>query len=589
MAGILTNDEHYYAIANAIRQKLNVTTKYRPADMPSAILDIRGGENVEPITFNQNGTYRLPQNTIYDPITVNVYQEVENEELTATANGEYYPSSGKMFSKVTVNVQGVNDSDVLFIDYDGTILYSYTAQAFLNLTEMPAQGTRLGLIADGWNWELEAAKTYVQNNGGLIIGQNYITNNNETRFYINIRNPDGAVVEIRFSQSENLGVSIGWGEMDSGEPAFDNYDVIASHRYNTPGQYVITLLPRDSCTVTFSSYQDEDGNYPSVISKNVELYKIEFGKNVYLGDQAFAAHYHLEIVSMPAYINYISNGVFSSCYQLKAFVVPLGLYTEPGKDEPGKDEEYDGESTEPGKDESEYYMGISLGNQVFFNCHKLAIVSISQAVNYLGNSTFGGTSTKRLYFPSDLTYVGSYVFSHCHVLEQIYFGGINVYIGRETFGDCYSLNAFIFPSETTQINTELFNYCSSLRTVIFPDGLLSIEPRAFYECSSLLSVDIPEGTTTIGYEAFKNCTELESVIIPSTVTSMGGRTFLGSSNIKEYHFKSATPPTITSYTDEDFLDGIDGFTIYVPVGSLTAYTSESNWQKYSGLCVEESA
>ena len=78
----------------------------------------------------------------------------------------------------------VEESDVNFYDYDGTILYAYTKADFLALNEMPANPTHQGLTAQGWNWVLADAKSYVNKYGGLIIGQNYITDDGKTRLYV---------------------------------------------------------------------------------------------------------------------------------------------------------------------------------------------------------------------------------------------------------------------------------------------------------------------------------------------------------------------------------------------------------------------
>ncbi|MBR7042325.1 MAG: hypothetical protein IKI04_02365 [Bacilli bacterium] len=53
----------------------------------------------------------------------------------------------------------VAEKDVNFIDYDGTILYSYTAQEAQALTELPANPTHTGLTSHGWNWTLAEIKT----------------------------------------------------------------------------------------------------------------------------------------------------------------------------------------------------------------------------------------------------------------------------------------------------------------------------------------------------------------------------------------------------------------------------------------------
>ena len=71
------------------------------------------------------------------------------------------------FASVVVNaIENREDltipKDVDFIDFDGRLLYSYTAQEFLALEEMPANPSYPGLIAQGWNWTLTDAQDFVR-------------------------------------------------------------------------------------------------------------------------------------------------------------------------------------------------------------------------------------------------------------------------------------------------------------------------------------------------------------------------------------------------------------------------------------------
>ena len=56
-----------------------------------------------------------------------------------------------------------NENDVILIDFDGRILYSYSATEFANLTELPTIPVLKYsfLQQDGWNWTLADAKAYV--------------------------------------------------------------------------------------------------------------------------------------------------------------------------------------------------------------------------------------------------------------------------------------------------------------------------------------------------------------------------------------------------------------------------------------------
>jgi len=65
---------------------------------------------------------------------------------------------------------GSSGIDVMFYDYDGSVVTGYSAADFANLTELPANPTHEGLTAQGWNWTLADAKTYVAKYGKLNIG-----------------------------------------------------------------------------------------------------------------------------------------------------------------------------------------------------------------------------------------------------------------------------------------------------------------------------------------------------------------------------------------------------------------------------------
>ena len=80
----------------------------------------------------------------------------------------------------------VEEKDVNFYDYDGTLTNSYTKAEFLALEAMPSNPTHDGLTSQGWNWSLENAKSVVSENGTLDIGQQYTTDTGETRLYITL-------------------------------------------------------------------------------------------------------------------------------------------------------------------------------------------------------------------------------------------------------------------------------------------------------------------------------------------------------------------------------------------------------------------
>ena len=143
----------------------------------------------------------------------------------------------------------VAPNDVNFYDYDGTIVASYSAANFASLSAMPSNPTHAGLTAQGWNWSLSDAKTYVASYGKLNIGQMYITDDGKTRLYIHIADSLRMEVPICWSQSVSNGVTIDWGDGSAAETFSNTGQRNATHSYSDIGDYVITLNPAVGCTL----------------------------------------------------------------------------------------------------------------------------------------------------------------------------------------------------------------------------------------------------------------------------------------------------------------------------------------------------
>ena len=100
----------------------------------------------------------------------------------------------------------------------------------------------------------------------------------------------------------------------------------------------------------------------------------------------------------------------------------------------------------------------------------------------------------------------------------------------------------------------------------------------FYECTSLTNVTIPDSVTSIAENAFIKCRSLVSLTIPANVTSIGNAAINEVSSLQEIHFKSTTPPTLAS---ANAVSPPTTCKIYVPAGTLSAYTSAANYPSAS--------
>ena len=230
--------------------------------------------------------------------------------------------------------------DVDFIDFDGRLLYSYTAQEFLALTALPANPSYSGLTAQGWNWTLTDAKEYVGQWGALVIGQNYTTDDGKTRAYLHVNQlqVDNAFPIDVYLQAVSSGSgTIYWGDGDTSAITSGTGYKRLSHTYASAGDYKIEI---EITSGTFSagyhgSWQNFIGgsaNGNNTYGRlNGSVYKIEIGSGFTgFGRQPFSWNVNLESVSIPTNITGFNDtgGPDGGCLgtmAMKGIVFPAGF------------------------------------------------------------------------------------------------------------------------------------------------------------------------------------------------------------------------------------------------------------------------
>ena len=224
----------------------------------------------------------------------------------------------------------VAENDVNFYDYDGTLVDSYSKNEFLALTEMPANPSHSGLTAQGWNWDLSDAKTFVSTYGKLDIGQMYVTDDNKTRIYIHLE--DGRL-EPYLGFAVNGSVTVDWGDGNTQTISGTSTSTVifTQHIYSNAGDYIIKL---SSSSTIYLSGKVLKGTY--ILSKNSSvnnenmiycnaIQKIELGSNINFGQYTFANCYSLKFVSIPDNITTFSFGLFRYCYNLVYVTIPTNV------------------------------------------------------------------------------------------------------------------------------------------------------------------------------------------------------------------------------------------------------------------------
>ena len=497
--------------------------------------------------------------------------------------------------------------DNLMNDCQGGIAYSYSAAEFAELTAMPANpdhsnfvthGISIPMTSQGWNWSLADAKAYVAKYGKLNIGQTYIPTDGKSHWICHI--PEDAPVE-RWKTEIHINVSggsVNW-QVDDGTTGTASGKI--SVTFPSIGWHDVKISAPSG--VTYYPYYSSTNKTNELLGKIQKTIQVFLGSGVTkIDNNAFRQYYSLTSVTIPNSVTSIGSSAFYYCYSLTSVTIPddvtsidgsafYSCYSLTSVTIPDS-------ATSIGSHAFYYCYSLpsitipdgvtSIGGSTFQNCHSLTSVTIPNSVTSIGPNVFYFCySLTSITIPGDVTSIGGGAFQGCYSLTSITIPDDVTIIGSYTFNSCYSLVTITIPNSVTSIGEYAFQNCHSLTSITIPDGVTSISGSAFQSCYSLTSVTIPDSVTSIGSSAFQSCYSLATITIPNSVTSIGGGTFSSCYSLKNIIIESSTPPTLSN--TNAFTSLMSDYSIIVPVGSLSTYTSETNWSSVASHIVEATA
>ena len=152
-------------------------------------------------------------------------------------------------------------------------------------------------------------------------------------------------------------------------------------------------------------------------------------------------------------------------------------------------------------------------------------------------------------------------------------------IRSNAFRGLSSLVNIEFPNTLTTIGAGAFYECQNLESrIVIPIGNTTIGNYTFYRCFKVPEIVVSEGVSSIGYGAIQECTMITSITLPSTITNIGGNALYSCTALTGITILATTPPTLESI---GAFQNTNNCPIYVPVQSLNAYKTATNWSSFA--------
>lgn len=362
----------------------------------------------------------------------------------------------------------VEEKDVNFWDYDGTLLYSYTLAEAQALTELPAgPDWHDGLIFDGWNWTLEQL---INQNGPMDVGAMYATEDGATWLVLN--NDRGKDIEVTFSwdQLNDAGITLDYGD---GAEAYVSAGLgtglkTVTHTY-APGKYTAKLHGQSDHynvkgTNTQNCVNDIAGAGSSILRRAYIMCKN-------IGDYAFKNCRRLEAYCVSQNTERYRVQAFSGCTQLKFAIV----------------------------------NAISVASGVLNNAYGVERASYGAMVE----TTYAfPPSVRRVLLPHTLMALNANI-ADAYMLKSFEIPPLVTSLPQRMFQSCESLFELTIHEAITTINAYAFLYCYSMRRLRF----LPVTPptvanaNAFTGIPTDCIVEVPAASL----EAYQNATNYSGI------------------------------------------------------------------------------
>ena len=220
----------------------------------------------------------------------------------------------------------------------------------------------------------------------------------------------------------------------------------------------------------------------------------------------------------------------------------------------------------------------------FYGCDILTELELPKSLKTIGYETFAGCANlTEMVIPEGVTRLESFTFQLCNNLSNVQLPMSLEFIGYNAFSGCRNLIEIFIPDGVIAMDDWVFGSCENLKKIHLPENLTKIPDHTFLHCASLEDIVLQDATESVGACAFQYCRSLKRIVLPENVQYVGESAFHSCDVLGQVTFTSAKPPVIGQNV---FYRCPDALQIFVPAGTIEAYSTAPGWSEYVQYLVE---
>ena len=508
-------------------------------------------------TIDANLTYAIQGQTLQD-ICDSVTKATGAEAIPV-------PKIPKMIDGINLKYEDIKD--VMFMDYNGDLLYSWDKNDFIqNVNELPAGPTwHENLTFQEWNWTLADIKDELTKSGACCIGACYNTKDSLSHFYLDITDPKDLNITIYVARLPSATVVINWGDETSNTytgntSAIHTYSALGKYHLIISGGFVLT----SSCYFMrrYPGANDFTGGW--YVSNNNFLTRVELGSNAKLYVQNAAALFpdcpnlvsvsvHKDLIYDTTITNTNLNAAFRADTSLRFFVFPKSFGELPLSS-----------------------LGYVLLD-AFNTASSLISVSFPKGSLVCKCNIFQDSGIRFLYVPYQQTVTATQSTSYYPTFVRMprlirlawAFGSASISASNKWY------QTFMYDASLKKLSLETMNMAPPNRYTCY--GCYNLEGE----------ITLPSTWTALTGENFYNCYNVTKYTFLGDVTAVGvanGNVFANNYSCLEWDFTHCTSvPTL--YNTNCFNNIRTTAKIKVPAALETAWKAATNWSTYASYIV----